>query len=128
MCPSPYVAHYNLITKLLNDRFGIQTRGGCSCAGTYGHFLLNVNKQSSKVIEQKILEGCLMERPGWIRMSIHPTMTDTEIEFVCDSIAAVATHFKEWGSVYSYDTVKNEFIPIGQRNIENEIIQNWFTL
>ena len=116
MCPSPYVAHYNLITKLLNDRFGIQTRSGCSCAGTYGHFLLNVNKQSSKVIEQKILEGCLMERPGWIRMSIHPTMTDTEIEFVCDSIAAVATHFKEWGSVYSYDTVKNEFIPIGQRH------------
>jgi selenocysteine lyase/cysteine desulfurase len=36
--------HYNLITKLLKDRFGIQTRGGCSCAGTYGHYLLHVNK------------------------------------------------------------------------------------
>jgi selenocysteine lyase/cysteine desulfurase len=60
----------NLITKLLNDRFGIQTCGGCSCAGTYGHYLLNVNKQSSKVMEQKILEGCLIERPGWFRMSI----------------------------------------------------------
>jgi len=120
--------HYNLIVKLLNDKFGIQTRGGCSCAGTYGHYLLNVDQDASKSIEQKILEGCLINRPGWIRISIHPTMTDAEIEFVCDSIAAVATHFKEWGNDYSYDTVKNEFIPIGQRNIENEIIQNWFTL
>ena len=43
--------HFNLIVKLLNDRFGIQTRGGCSCAGTYGHFLLNVDQQTSKAIE-----------------------------------------------------------------------------
>lgn len=40
--------HYNLIVKLLNDRFGIQVRGGCSCAGTYGHFLLNVSPDQSK--------------------------------------------------------------------------------
>ena len=68
-------AHFNLIVKLLNDRFGVQSRGGCSCAGTYGHFLLNVDQVTSKSIENKILEGCMVERPGWIRMSIHPTMT-----------------------------------------------------
>lgn len=63
-------AHYNLVVKLLNDRFGIQTRGGCSCAGTYGHYLLNVDQTTSKSIELKILEGCLIERPGWIRMCL----------------------------------------------------------
>jgi len=47
--------HFNLIVKLLNDRFGVQTRGGCSCAGTYGHFLLHVNEKTSKNIEKKIL-------------------------------------------------------------------------
>ncbi|WP_281296945.1 aminotransferase class V-fold PLP-dependent enzyme [Flavobacterium limnophilum] len=121
-------AHYNLIVKLLNDKFGIQTRGGCSCAGTYGHYLLNVDHDTSKSIEQKILEGCLIDRPGWIRMSIHPAMTNAEIEFICNSIGYVATHFKEWGSDYTYDAVKNEFIHINKRNIENEIIQNWFRL
>jgi selenocysteine lyase/cysteine desulfurase len=45
--------HYNLITKILNDQFGIQTRGGCSCAGTYGHYLLNVNQETSIAIKEK---------------------------------------------------------------------------
>jgi len=119
-------AHYNLITKLLNDRFGIQTRGGCSCAGTYGHYLLHVNKESSKVIEQKILEGCLMERPGWVRMSIHPTMTNLEIDYICDAIQQVSENFALWGEDYEYDDLKNEFIHKSNPALEKEITQNWF--
>ncbi|MEP1490366.1 MAG: aminotransferase class V-fold PLP-dependent enzyme [Algibacter sp.] len=118
--------HYNLIVKLLNDKFGIQTRGGCSCAGTYGHYLLNVNHLESKNIEHQILEGCLIERPGWIRMSIHPTMTNTEIEFICDAIEAVSKNHKSWGKDYSYNTIKNEFIHKDNRSIEKEITRNWF--
>ncbi|MGB5417188.1 aminotransferase class V-fold PLP-dependent enzyme, partial [Algibacter sp.] len=89
--------HFNLIVKLLNDRFGVQTRGGCSCAGTYGHYLLHVDQLTSKAIEEKILEGCLMERPGWIRMSIHPTMTNHDIAFICDAIKEVSEHYESWG-------------------------------
>ncbi len=121
-------AHYNLIVKLLNDRFGVQTRGGCSCAGTYGHYLLNVDEPTSKSIEKKILDGCLIERPGWIRMSIHPTMTNEEIHFICDSIKEVANNFQEWGKDYEYNAIKNEFIHKGNYNIEEEITQNWFKL
>ncbi|MEC3906745.1 aminotransferase class V-fold PLP-dependent enzyme [Tamlana sp. 2201CG12-4] len=121
-------AHYNLIVKLLNDRFGVQTRGGCSCAGTYGHYLLNVDQPTSKAIEQKILEGCLVERPGWIRMSIHPTTTNQEIEFICEAIKDVAKHYKTWGEDYEYNTAKNEFIHKSNVSIENEITQNWFKL
>jgi len=121
-------AHYNLVVKLLNDRFGVQTRGGCSCAGTYGHYLLHVDQLTSRAIEQKILEGCLMERPGWIRMSIHPTMTNAEIEFICDAIKEVAKNFKEWQTDYTYDSIKNEFIHKGNHNIEQEIVGEWFTL
>jgi len=98
-------AHYNLIVELLNDLFGVQTRGGCSCAGTYGHYLLHTDQLTSKAIEQKILEGCLMERPGWIRMSIHPTMTNSEIEFICDSIKSVAENFKVWEKDYAYNVL-----------------------
>lgn len=118
--------HYNLIVKLLNDRYGLQTRGGCSCAGTYGHFLLNVDISLSKSIEQKILEGCLMDRPGWIRMSIHPTMTNSEVEFICDAIEEVVQNVTEWGKDYKYDAVKNEFLHIDSSSVEREIIKNWF--
>lgn len=120
-------AHYNLIVKLLNDRFGVQTRGGCSCAGTYGHYLLNVDQFTSKSIELKILEGCLLERPGWIRMSIHPTMTNAEIEFICDAIKQVANNFETWALDYEYSAVKNEYIHKGHLNVEKEIIKDWFS-
>ncbi|MDE3742780.1 aminotransferase class V-fold PLP-dependent enzyme [Maribacter polysaccharolyticus] len=119
-------AHYNLVVKLLNDRFGIQTRGGCSCAGTYGHYLLNVDQPTSKSIELKILEGCLMERPGWIRMSIHPTMTNAEIEFICDAIEQVANNYKTWEEDYEYDFIKNEYIHKENHDVENGIIKGWF--
>jgi selenocysteine lyase/cysteine desulfurase len=118
--------HFNLIVKLLNDHFGVQTRGGCSCAGTYGHFLLHVNQQISKSIEKKILEGCKIERPGWIRMSIHPTITNEEVLYVCESIKQVVENSEEWGKDYEYDAVKNEFIHKTAKPIEIEIVNNWF--
>lgn len=120
--------HFNLIVKLLNDRFGVQTRGGCSCAGTYGHFLLHVDQQTSKDIEHQILEGCLVERPGWIRMSIHPTMTNQEVEYVCDSIKEVAENYSEWKKDYRYDAVKNEFVHTEGSSQESELVNKWFAL
>lgn len=120
--------HYNLIVKLLNDRFGVQTRGGCSCAGTYGHYLLYVDQISSKAIEEKILEGCLIERPGWIRMSIHPTMSNQEIYFICNAIKEVAEHHNTWGKDYEYDAIKNEFIHNSYPEVEKKIAKNWFNL
>ncbi len=81
--------HYNLIVKLLNDRFGVQVRGGCSCAGTYGHYLLHVDPNRSKIITDKIDQGDLSEKPGWVRLSIHPTMTNDELETVINGISQI---------------------------------------
>jgi len=120
--------HYNLIVKLLNDRYGIQTRGGCSCAGTYGHFLLNVDEPTSTAIKLKILNGCLIERPGWVRMSIHPTMTNKEVHFICDAITEVAENFETWGKDYEYNAIKNEFEHNQNLEIEKEITSNWFNV
>jgi len=119
-------AHFNLIVKLLNDRFGIQTRGGCSCAGTYGHFLLHVDQQTSKNIEEKIIEGCLVERPGWVRMSIHPTLTDKEVLFICESIKQVVENVSKWSNDYTYDASKNEFTHKTAKSLENDLVNNWF--
>jgi len=95
--------HYNVGVKMLNDRFGIQTRGGCSCAGTYGHFLLNVTPELSHSITGEINSGNCSSKPGWIRMSIHPTHTNEEIRFLIASIKEMAANFPDWMEDYEID-------------------------
>lgn len=119
-------AHYNLIVKLLNDRFGIQTRGGCACAGTYGHMLLHVNAIRSYEVLHSIHEGNLSCKPGWIRLSIHPTMTDEEIVYIMDAIEATAAHFREWQQDYTYDAHTNEYQHVNSANREPEMVREWF--
>lgn len=118
--------HFNLGVKLLNDRFGIQTRGGCSCAGTYGHFLLHVDQQKSSELIEQIADGCLLDKPGWIRMSIHPTTTDSEVDYICDSIQSMAENFKEWEKEYAYDRSTNEFNYKGYDSKEKDLVEKWF--
>ncbi|TEB41439.1 selenocysteine lyase, partial [Flavobacterium circumlabens] len=118
--------HFNLGVKLLNDKFGIQTRGGCSCAGTYGHFLLHVDQETSNKLVDEITIGDLIKKPGWIRMSIHPTTTDEEIAFVCKSIKELAGNHKEWALDYSYNKNTNEFIHKNANSFEDELVAGWF--
>ncbi len=120
--------HYNLIVKLLNDRFGVQVRGGCSCAGTYGHYLLHVDPNSSKRITDKINHGDLSEKPGWVRMSVHPTMTDEELTIVINGIKEIVNNAFEWGKDYNYDKTKNEFYHFTHNGTERENIQKWFKI
>ena len=118
--------HFNLIVKLLNDRFGIQTRGGCSCAGTYGHFLLNVDQQTSEAIEKQIIEGCSVEKPGWVRLSIHPTLTNKEVDFICDGLKAVCENVEEWKKEYEYDPIENDYKHKSHISIEKDLVEKWF--
>lgn len=118
--------HFNLGVKMLNDRFGIQTRGGCSCAGTYGHFLLHVDEATSNDLVSQISLGDLLRKPGWIRMSIHPTTTTEEIEFVCESIKQLAANHKSWSVDYEYDGKSNNFRHHSDLIPEKEMVKNWF--
>ncbi len=120
--------HFNLGVKILNDKFGIQTRGGCSCAGTYGHFLLNVNQETSKKLVCEIDAGNLSQKPGWIRMSIHPTTTNDEIEFVCQSIISLSKNHQKWALDYNYNAISNEFEAKNALDFEKKLIQKWFQL
>ena len=117
--------HYNLLVKILNDRFGIQMRGGCSCAGTYGHYLLHVSPDQSKHITEKINEGDLSEKPGWVRMSIHPTTTNEELEFIIESIKVTARNISSWEKDYRYCQQNNEFFHLSSNEEEKKIITSW---
>ena len=121
--------HYNCGVKLLNDRFGIQTRGGCSCAGTYGHFLLHVDHETSNALTEEISIGDMARKPGWIRMSIHPTTTNAEVNYVCESILELAKNHELWQEDYTYDKWTNEFTHKANA-VDNKPaqIESWFTL
>jgi len=118
--------HYNLGVRLLNDRFGIQVRGGCSCAGTYGHYLLHVSKQHSHHITDMIEHHDLSEKPGWIRMSLHPVMTNEEIEFILNSIEELSINHRIWANDYDYDPHENNFVHISKPEFERRTVDNWF--
>jgi selenocysteine lyase/cysteine desulfurase len=120
--------HFNLVVKLLNDRFGMQTRGGCSCAGTYGHFLLNVNQETSNRIKGQILEGCNTEKPGWVRLSLHPTITNTELDFVCRSLQELSENIEDWAQDYRYDSIKNDYVHKTITSIEKDLVTSWFAV
>lgn len=119
--------HFNLVVKLLNDRFGIQTRGGCSCAGTYGHFLLNVDQETSTKIKNQILEGCNTEKPGWIRLSLHPTITNQELDFICNSLNELVNNIESWSKDYVYDISKNDFSHKSIHLFEEKLVTSWFS-
>ena len=119
--------HYNLMVKLLNDRFGIQVRGGCSCAGTYGHYLLHVDPTRSKRITDKINQGDLSEKPGWVRLSLHPTMIDDELKIIMHAINQVIENVTEWEKDYEYSSKTNEFYH--KSNIDlHPTVEKWFRL
>jgi selenocysteine lyase/cysteine desulfurase len=114
--------------KLLNDRFGIQVRGGCSCAGTYGHYLLHVSPQYSQSITEKINTGDLSDKPGWIRLSLHPVMTDAELRYILDAIVELAANHQAWAKDYKYHNRSNEFVCDLPHIREQELVHEWFNL
>ncbi len=103
--------HFNLIVRLLSDRFGIQTRGGCSCAGTYGHILLGVDEATSQEITCQIDEGDLSRKPGWVRISMHPTSTDEEARFIASAIGQIVKNASEWELDYHFDATVGDYLP-----------------
>ena len=82
--------HHNFIVALLNDLFGIQSRGGCSCAGPYGHRLLGIDLEKSHEFEREIGRGCEGIKPGWVRANFNYFISETVFEFILDAVDLVA--------------------------------------
>jgi selenocysteine lyase/cysteine desulfurase len=118
--------HYNLIVRLLNDRFGIQVRGGCSCAGTYGHFLLHVDRSTSQAITDSIDEGDLSSKPGWVRASVHPTTRNDEVDLFVDALSQIQQHADEWSKEYVYSSASNEFTHVKDQRTLAKDVEQWF--
>ena len=84
--------HHNFVVALLNDLFGIQSRGGCSCAGPYGHRLLGIDLDTSHEFEREIARGCEGIKPGWIRVNFNYFISETVFRYILDAVDLVASH------------------------------------
>ena len=98
--------HPKLITKLLNDLFGIQSRAGCMCAGPYGHLLLNIEEETSKKYQKLIQKGIIGLKPGWCRVNFHYLFSEVQFNFICDAIEFIANNGFKFLSdyVFNYET------------------------
>ncbi len=88
--PTGRYLHHNYVVALLNDLFGIQVRGGCSCAGPYGHALLGIDLEQSREFEREITRGCEGIKPGWVRVSFNYFMSDTVADYIVEAVRVVA--------------------------------------
>jgi len=95
--------HHKFATALLNDLFGIQSRAGCSCAGPYGHRLLNIDLDTSERYRNVVQQGHCGMKPGWCRVGLHWVMDDAEASYVIDAVNFIAKHGHRFLALYEFD-------------------------
>ena len=95
--------HPKFVTTLLNDLFGIQSRAGCSCAGPYGHRLLDIDEETSEEYRTCVTDGYSGIKPGWCRVSMHYVMDDLEVDYMLDAIDFVAEHGQLFLRLYDFN-------------------------
>lgn len=114
--------HYGFVVAVLNDVFGIQSRGGCSCAGPYGHQLLGFNLSEAKLLESLVLSGHSIMRPGWVRLNICQFMDASTVDYIVDAVELVATHGWRLLSHYTFDESVGCWLYQGNKPVS----QTWF--
>jgi len=95
--------HHNFVVAVLNDLFGIQSRGGCSCAGPYGHRLLGIDLETSHEFEREIARGCEGIKPGWVRVNFNYFISEAVFSFILDAVDLVAREGWRLLPEYAFD-------------------------
>jgi hypothetical protein len=101
--PEGRYLHHNYVVALLNDLFGIQSRGGCSCAGPYGHRLLGIDIERSHEFEREITRGCEGIKPGWVRINFNYFLSEPVFEYIVRAVGLVADHGAALLTDYAFD-------------------------
>ncbi|HEY7470498.1 MAG TPA: aminotransferase class V-fold PLP-dependent enzyme [Acidimicrobiia bacterium] len=95
--------HHNFVVALLNDLFGIQARGGCSCAGPYGHRLLGIDLETSSRFEKAIATGCEVIKPGWVRVNFNYFIDESEFSYILEAVHLIADQGWRLLPLYRYE-------------------------
>jgi selenocysteine lyase/cysteine desulfurase len=95
--------HHNFVVALLNDLFGIQARGGCSCAGPYGHRLLGIDEAHSREFHHEIVAGWEGVKPGWARINLNYFISDAVAGYLAEAVALIARDGHRLLTDYRFD-------------------------
>ena len=101
--PGGKYLHHNAVVAILNDLFGIQSRGGCSCAGPYGHRLLGIDIETSHEYERQIATGCEGIKPGWVRINFNYFVSEAVFDYLVEAVQLVAEHGWKLVPQYRFD-------------------------
>lgn len=101
--PDGRYLHHNAVVAMLNDVFGIQSRGGCSCAGPYGHRLLGIDAQRSMELDAEIQKGCEGIKPGWVRVNFNYFLSEEVFRYIVEAVTLIADHGHKLLPDYRFD-------------------------
>jgi len=104
------LVQHQLFTRMLSDLYGIQARGGCACAGPYGHDLLEIDADQSAQMRREIQEGNPLARPGWVRLNFSYLLSDEKADFIIDSVVELANSAGKYIDNYVFDQATGSFI------------------
>jgi selenocysteine lyase/cysteine desulfurase len=107
--------HHNFVVAVLNDLFGIQARGGCSCAGPYGHRLLGIDIEQSHAFEREISRGCEGIKPGWVRVNFNYFLDEAVFDYILRAVDLVADEGWRLLPQYRFDEVAGLWHHVGGR-------------
>ena len=107
--PEGKYLHHNFVVAVLNDLFGIQSRGGCSCAGPYGHRLLGIDLDTSHEYEREISHGCEGIKPGWVRVNFNYFISEPVFEYIVKAVRLIADHGWALLPQYRFDALSGRW-------------------
>jgi selenocysteine lyase/cysteine desulfurase len=119
--------HHNFVVALLNDLFGIQSRGGCSCAGPYGHDLLNIDEEKSNKYLIELNNGNVGSKPGWVRLNFNYFIPQGEFEYITDCMVWISENGWKLLNTYHFDDSEGLWLFKGKKDISINTIKDFVT-
>lgn len=108
---SGHPVHQNLFTRMLSDIYGIQARGGCACAGPYGHQLLHIDRATSEALYDQVIAGQDLAKPGWVRLNFSYLMSDETVQYIIDSVNTLSRSAAQYATRYRLDAATGQYLP-----------------
>lgn len=103
------LVHHQLFTRMLSDIHGVQARGGCACAGSYAHRLLEIDRVQSDALSARIAQGADTEKPGWVRLNFSVLLDDAKADRIIEAVDDLARNAARWAGLYQVDPATSRF-------------------
>jgi len=127
ICFKDRFLHHNFVVALLNDLFGIQSRGGCSCAGPYGHDLLGLDEEKSQRYMVELDTGNVGSKPGWVRLNFNYFIPEDEFDYIVESIVWISENGWKLLNLYFFDENKGLWVCKNQKSTQINTLNNFLT-